>query len=872
MPNTHLHATNIFQADGVQVEWDFNFDGVNPDNTSGATPYLYGADVRVQERYVDTDGAVVTADRERDLIAPNRVRVLGLPIAAGREVVVLRETENRFPLVDYRDRQTVTEADLDLQSRQTLFVAVEAYDLSARAIDAAQAAVATANAADATADNALTVAQEARSIATTANQTSNSANAAAAVAVQTANTATQTANAAAADAQAVRVLAQEARDDAGAAAQSADLAAQRADQAIGIASGVDAKATTALTNSQTALTRANTALDTANGIDAKATTALANADSALTAANAAVITADGVDGKAQDALDAAAAAVQTANTANSTAAAAQETAAAAQSGLSTVNLRVDGVALRATNLETEQVTQNNRLTSVENRATAVESRATVNEAAIAALQAAGITRKPSWISACAHAGMLMLVDGNVYVAAATANPYSNYVSARGTNTTSKIGLGNLSQVAIPSPSPVIQVETTGLSSWALLANGDLYVWGDNSYGQLGLGHTNPANTPTLSLTGVRALFGSPSQNSVGNAEVRMFVRDASNFLRGCGYNGYGALGLGTVATTVSSWTIITAMNAVSGATDVINIGARYGYTIFRHRTDGRLWACGYNGWGQLGLGTSVEANPTVVNITDQWGGAAEGQKIVSIQGTSGYSDSVTVAYSTLYIQYTDKIRMCGNNAHGQLGDGSTGFRTTPYVNAFLPVAPKQLVVLGGGATSVYMVGTDNQLYAWGYNGRGQLGTGDTVDKTLPTLVPGMGGVSTILSRGMDRDTWGYAVTVFVRMDATRNHDVMAAGVNAYGEVGNFAVGNVSTFSRVNLPRRDVDGSPFQITQLGVVASSRDSNGAWSIVAVSALGHLWAWGYNGSSFLVHPQVTTAERVPFNVPSPWLRGVQ
>ncbi len=312
MPNTHLHATNVFPANGAQTEWDFNFDGVNPDNASGTRPYLYPEDVRVQEQYTDANGARVSVDRERELIAPNRVRVLGDPIANGRQVRIFRETENRFPLVDYRDRQTVTEADLDLQSRQTLFVAVEAFDLSTQATATANEANQTANEANITAERALQVANQADQTANAANQTSQAAAQAAANAVQAAADATAAAAEAAADAESVRGLAQQAGESAAAAADSAEAAAERAAVAVQTANSVDAKATQALTNSQTALTRANAATATANGVDAKATQALTNSQTALSTANAASATANGVDSKAQQALDNSATAVSAA--------------------------------------------------------------------------------------------------------------------------------------------------------------------------------------------------------------------------------------------------------------------------------------------------------------------------------------------------------------------------------------------------------------------------------------------------------------------------------------------------------------------------------------------------------------------------------
>lgn len=233
MSSSNYLAYNEYPADGVSTEWDFNFSGVRPDSNSGTTPYLDPGDVHVEDVVVDEFGAVTVVVRDSVLVAPNRVRVEGDPIPVGHTVRIFRRTEARFPLVDYRDLQTVSAEDLDLQARQTLFVAAEAMDRASRSVIVTETAV--------------------EDIRGTANN------------------------------------------------------------ALAVANGIDAKATQALSNSQSALA-------TANGIDAKATQALSNSSQAVqasnlanTTANAAQATANGIDAKATQALataNAAAAAVE----------------------------------------------------------------------------------------------------------------------------------------------------------------------------------------------------------------------------------------------------------------------------------------------------------------------------------------------------------------------------------------------------------------------------------------------------------------------------------------------------------------------------------------------------------------------------------
>ena len=76
------------------------------------------------------------------------------------------------------------------------------------------------------------------------------------------------------------------------------------------------------------------------------------------------------------------------------------------------------------------------------------------------------------------------------------------------------------------------------------------------------------------------------------------------------------------------------------------------------KTDGSLWTCGYNFWGQLGDGTT-EKRSTPVKIMSG----------VAAVSTSGIHTAILKSNGSLW--------MCGWNEYGQLGDGTTEDRSTP---------------------------------------------------------------------------------------------------------------------------------------------------------------------------------------------------
>lgn len=128
MTDRTFYASTYVVADGHTQTWPFSFAGVSPEQESGTTPYIFPEDVRVQESYTDADGNRQTVQRAGTLNTPNAITISGPPVQRGREIRIYRETELRFPLVDYRDLQSVSEHDLDLANRQAVFIAQEGRD------------------------------------------------------------------------------------------------------------------------------------------------------------------------------------------------------------------------------------------------------------------------------------------------------------------------------------------------------------------------------------------------------------------------------------------------------------------------------------------------------------------------------------------------------------------------------------------------------------------------------------------------------------------------------------------------------------------------------------------------------------------------
>jgi alpha-tubulin suppressor-like RCC1 family protein len=89
-------------------------------------------------------------------------------------------------------------------------------------------------------------------------------------------------------------------------------------------------------------------------------------------------------------------------------------------------------------------------------------------------------------------------------------------------------------------------------------------------------------------------------------------------------------------------------------------------------------------------------------------------------------------YHSLAIGSDGKLYAWGYNVYGQLGDGSTTQRLSP-VQVSLPAGVTPTAVAAGRFHSL-AIGSDGKLYAWGYNGIGQLGDGSTINRPSPVQV------------------------------------------------------------------------------------------------------------------------------------------
>ena len=136
-------------------------------------------------------------------------------------------------------------------------------------------------------------------------------------------------------------------------------------------------------------------------------------------------------------------------------------------------------------------------------------------------------------------------------------------------------------------------------------------------------------------------------------------------------------------------------------------------------SDGGLWTCGYNSYGQLGTNNTTNYSSPVTTV-------AGGTNWKQVSG--GYQHTVA-------IKTDGTLWTCGYNKFGQLGTNDTTSYSSPVTTVGGGTNWKQVA---GGYYHTVAIKTDGTLWTWGYNNYGTLGTNDTTYYSSPVTTVGGG--------------------------------------------------------------------------------------------------------------------------------------
>lgn len=321
----------------------------------------------------------------------------------------------------------------------------------------------------------------------------------------------------------------------------------------------------------------------------------------------------------------------------------------------------------------------------------------------------------------------------------------NEVLSVGLNSQGQIGNSSTLNEIFPHPTNEITTEITQVESGKSFAaavdvNGDLYLWGDNSFGQLGNGTFTDELSPYISS------MSNVSDVSCGDQHTVIVTQSGEVY--SWGQNSNGQLGQGNLNHATFPF-------QVTGLTNVVQVEAGEGHSMAL-TADGEVYTWGKNTDGQLGIGNYTnQTTPQLISGLSQ---------IQSIHCGSNHS---------MAIDSTGHLYVWGNNNNGQLGLNDNISYSTPQLSPLNHVKTSD----GGNSHTIVLL-NNGQLYAMGDSDEGQLGLGNNTAYNTPTLMTSLDGVDTIFA--------GYNQSFAVRNDMT----VWAWGKNNYAQLGNENTNNL----------------------------------------------------------------------------------
>jgi alpha-tubulin suppressor-like RCC1 family protein len=179
----------------------------------------------------------------------------------------------------------------------------------------------------------------------------------------------------------------------------------------------------------------------------------------------------------------------------------------------------------------------------------------------------------------------------------------------GTNTSSNVPVA-VGTTGVLHGKTVIAIAAGGNHNLALCSDGTLAAWGHNYNGQLGIGNTASATVP-VAINSFGALAGK-TVIAVAAGSYHSLVLCSDGTLVAWGANSSGMLGDG--GTTQSTLPLaVAAVGALAGKT-VVTVAAGSNHSMALC-SDGTLATWGYNGYGQLGDGSTTSSSVPVAAST-----------------------------------------------------------------------------------------------------------------------------------------------------------------------------------------------------------------------------------------------------------------
>lgn len=297
----------------------------------------------------------------------------------------------------------------------------------------------------------------------------------------------------------------------------------------------------------------------------------------------------------------------------------------------------------------------------------------------------------------------------------------------GRNSDGQLGDGTYTDRVSP-----VKVDTTGVLnntvvkiisggrrfSLAASEEGHGFSFGNNQDGQLG------DNTTTSRPRAVEMVTAGSIDDvaivALSAGDSHSLILTATGYVFAVGANNRGQLGDGTNSDSETPVEIFPSVG-ING-TNLTAIAAGGSHSLVLTQL-GKVFSFGYNTHGQLGDGTTTDRDIAVAVFST---GVLNGTVVTAIAAGR---------YFSLVLSENGRVFSFGLNDAGQLGDGTTSNKYVPVAVSTLGVLNETVVIaISAGTRHSLVLSASGQVYSFGSNSFGQLGTGSTTDSNIPVAV------------------------------------------------------------------------------------------------------------------------------------------
>jgi len=344
-------------------------------------------------------------------------------------------------------------------------------------------------------------------------------------------------------------------------------------------------------------------------------------------------------------------------------------------------------------------------------------------------------------------------------------------------------------------------------SIALAADGTVFSWGRNNDGQLG---STAQQTPPVKVLkgayGGSEFLGDDSNNkitAVALGENHSIALAADGTVYSWGNNDYGQLGDNTEDTDrlIPVKVLAGAYGDTStylggNSSNKITAVALGAYHSIALASNGTVYSWGLNEDGQIG-DSSTTQRATPIKVLK---GAYSGTMYLGDNSSNKITAVALGAYHSIALADDGTVYSWGRNSYGHLGDGTEDTDRLVPVKVLAGAYGDTSTYLGGnsnnkitavalGAPHSMALAADGTVYCWGRNIYGNLGDNTFIQRNTPIKVKGIGGTGDLslpveLTSFTARQEKGQVILAWITESETENLGFILERRNWKLEIGN----------------------------------------------------------------------------------------